>query len=350
MVRQEYITVEQARAAAAQLFAVTPAADTNIFRYWTDYVAEEITSVIGNNFANDLFVYTTLDSDLQDRAAGVVRRRVSASTQNVEQGAVIAMSHGGAIRAMVGGVNYQGSQFNRTTAMRQPGSTFKPIVYLVALENGVTPQTHVNDSPFAIGDYNPRNFNEKYYGDISLATAFARSVNSVPLKLTEQFGLNNVLRMAGRLGVGARLKREYSTVLGASEMTLIDLTTMYDVIWNNGFSVVPYSIEKIQTPQGKVLFARKPSEPSQVLHPITVGFMREMLADVVRSGGTGARANTSNTIGGKTGTSNDFRDAWFVGATQSLTIGVWVGNDNFTPMDRITGGTIPAEIFKDIVQ
>ena len=214
----------------------------------------------------------------------------------------------------------------------------------------MTPDSYVNDSPFAIGDYNPKNYNERYYGDITLATAFAKSVNSVPLKLTETYGIDSVLDMAGRLGVGTKLRREYSTVLGASEMSLVDLTTIYAVIWNDGASVRPYSITKITDPHGNVLYARNPSDALQVLQPQTVEYMTDLLADVVVRG-TGRRANAAGVLGGKTGTSNNNRDAWFVGAVRDLVIGVWVGNDDFTPMSsKITGGTVPAEIFHDIVK
>ncbi|MCL1785865.1 MAG: PBP1A family penicillin-binding protein [Alphaproteobacteria bacterium] len=351
MVRQNYISIEQARDAATQLFAVTPMPDTNIFRYWTDYVTEEVQSHLGENIASDLLVYTTLDSDLHERAAFALRRRVtSAAARNAGQGAVLAMTRAGAIRAMVGGIDYQGSQFNRTLAMRQPGSTFKLVAYLVALEGGMTPGDIVNDSPFSIAGYNPRNYDEKYYGDITLITAFAKSVNSVPLKLTEKFGLNNIIKMAGRLGAGVKLKREYAAVLGASEMSLVDLTKIYAVVWNNGFAVAPHAVEKVVTPKGKVLYLRSASEPARLLQKRTIGYIMEMLGAVVRPGGTGTRARTPHTIGGKTGTSSEYRDAWFVGATNALVVGVWVGNDNFTPMNNVTGGTIPAEIFKDIVE
>ncbi len=343
MVRQGYIDINTARAAAKQLGPATPAPDTNIYRYWTDFVMDEVESRIGT-LKSDLMVYTTMDMKLQEQIAAALRGRA------IEyQGAAIAMNTDGALRAMVGGTDYQTSQFNRATTMRQPGSSFKPVVYLVALENGMTPESYVNDSPFAIGDYNPKNYNEKYYGDISLATAFAKSVNSVPLKLTELYGIDSVLNMAGRLGVGTKLRREYSTVLGASEMSLVDLTTIYAVIWNNGASVRPYSITKITDAMGNVLYERNPSDALQILQPQTVEYMTELLADVVVRG-TGRRANAPGVLGGKTGTSNNNRDAWFVGAANDLVIGIWVGNDDFTPMSsRVTGGTIPAEIFHDIV-
>lgn len=344
MVRQGFITLNQARAAAQSLQPATPSADTNLYRYWTDFVMDELKSRIGE-FESDMYVYTTLDTQLQDDIAAILPSHVGQY-----QGAVVAVEPSGAIRAMSGGTDYQASQFNRATAPRQSGSAFKPVVYLVALENGMTPDTYVNDSPFAIGDYNPKNYNERYYGDITLATAFAKSVNSVPLKLTETYGIDSVLSMAGRLGVGTKLRREYSTVLGASEMSLLDLTNIYAVIWNNGQSVRPYSITKITDMAGNIIYERNPSDPIDVLQPQTVAYMQELLSDVIAVGGTGGRARTDGVLGGKTGTSNENRDAWFVGATHDMIIGVWMGNDDFTPMDsKITGGTKPAEIFRAIV-
>lgn len=345
MVRQGYITLNQARIAARELAPATPAPDTNIYRYWTDFVLDEVKSTIGT-FESDLYVYTTLDKGLQERIADVLPAQVGEN-----QGAVVAMNTDGAVRAMVGGTDYQASQFNRALALRQPGSSFKPVVYLVALENGMTPDMYVNDSPFTIGDYAPQNYNNRYYGDITLATAFAKSVNSVPLKLTHEYGIDSVLNMAGRLGVGNKLRREYSTVLGASELSLLDLTTIYAVIWNDGYSVRPYSITKITDPNGTIIYQRNPSEPLQVLMPQTVEYMTELLADVVAVGGTGHRAMAPGVLGGKTGTSNDNRDAWFVGAWHDLIIGVWMGRDDNTSMSsKITGGTIPATIFHEIVK
>ena len=345
MVRQKYITLDAARAAAAELKPAPGVRDTNIYRYWTDYVTDELESVVGN-LDSDIYVYTTLNRSLQEQVAAVLSRKTGEY-----QGAVLAMSRDGALNAMAGGADYQVSQFNRTLAKRQPGSAFKPVVYLMALENGLTPDSYVNDSPFSVGDYNPKNYNQHYYGDIPLSVAFAKSVNSVPVKLTKIYGIDSVLNMAGRLGVGTKLKREYSTVLGASEMTLLDLTNMYAVIWNDGKSVRPYSITKITRPDGTVLYERNPSEPIQVLQPNTVDAMTELLSDVVAPGGTGHRAYVPGVLGGKTGTSNDNRDAWFIGATGKNIIGVWIGNDDFSPMNsKVTGGTIPAEIFHDIVK
>ena len=345
MVRQGYITLNQARIAARELTPASPAQNTNIYRYWTDFVLEEVKSTIGT-FESDMYVYTTLDMGLQEHIADILPAAV-----DPYQGAVIAMSTDGAVRAMVGGTDYQESQFNRALALRQPGSPFKPVVYLVALENGMTPDAYVNDSPFSVGDYSPQNYNNRYYGDITLATAFAKSVNSVPLKLTETYGIDSVLDMAARLGVGNKLRREYSTVLGASEISLLDLTKIYAVIWNDGQSVRPYTITKITDPRGNIIYERNPSEPMQILMPQTVEYMTQLLSDVVAVGGTGHRAAALGVLGGKTGTSNNNRDAWFVGAWRDLIIGVWMGNDDFTPMSsKITGGTIPATIFHKIVE
>ena len=344
MVRQGYITITQARIAAQSLSSAAPVTDTNMYRYWTDFVMDELKSRIGV-FETDMYVHTTLDTKLQDSIAAILPTKVEKY-----QGAVVAMNPNGAIRAMAGGADYQRSQFNRAISPRQPGSAFKPVVYLVALENGMMPDSYVNDSPFAIGDYNPKNYNERYYGDITLATAFAKSVNSVPLKLTETYGIDSVLDMAGRLGVGTKLRREYSTVLGASEMSLLDLTNIYAVIWNNGYSVRPYSITKITDISGRTIYERNPSDPITILQPHTVESMTKLLSDVVALGGTGGRARADGVLGGKTGTSNENRDAWFIGATHDMVIGVWMGNDDYTPMDsKMTGGTIPAEIFREIV-
>ena len=344
MVKQGYIPLETAQRAARELKATTIKQDKNIYRYWTDFVMDEIESRIGN-IDRDLYVYTTMDTKLQARVAATLSANIGEY-----QGAIIAIARDGAIQSMVGGDDYQVSQFNRVLALRQPGSSFKPVVYLVALENGMTPDSYVNDSQFAIGDYNPKNYNDKYYGDITLATAFAKSVNSVPLKLTKQYGIDSVLNMASRLGVGHKLKREYSTVLGASEMSLLDLTTIYSVIWNDGQSVHPYSITKIKDANGNIVYERNPSDEIQILSETTVEYMKQLLYDVVVNG-TGKRAYTPNVFGGKTGTSNNNRDAWFVGATSDYVMGVWVGKDDFTPMSsKITGGTLPATIFHEVVK
>lgn len=344
MVKQGYIPLETAQRAARELKATTIKQDKNIYRYWTDFVMDEIESRIGN-IDKDLYVYTTMDTKLQARIAASLSANIGEY-----QGAIIAISRDGAIQSMVGGDDYQVSQFNRVLALRQPGSSFKPVVYLVALENGMTPDSYVNDSQFAIGDYNPKNYDDKYYGDITLATAFAKSVNSVPLKLTKQYGIDSVLNMASRLGVGHKLKREYSTVLGASEMSLLDLTTIYSVIWNDGQSVHPYSITKIKDANGNIVYERNPSDEIQILSETTVEYMKQLLYDVVVNG-TGKRAYTPNVFGGKTGTSNNNRDAWFVGATSDYVMGVWVGKDDFTPMSsKITGGTLPATIFHEVVK
>ena len=319
MARQKYITMAEAEAAIKNLKPASKTADKNMYRYWTDFVRDEVESRLGE-INEDLYVFTTLDTKLQKQVAASLSAHVGEY-----QGATVAIARDGGILTMIGGDNYQVSQFNRATALRQPGSAFKPVVYLVALEHGMTPESYVNDSPFSIGDYNPKNYDERYYGGITLATAFAKSVNSVPLKLTKEYGIDEVLNMASRLGVGANLKREYSTVLGASEMSLVDLTTIYSVIWNDGKSVHPFAITKIKNAAGTVLYSRDPSESITILQPQTVEYMQQLLYEVVTKG-TGKRAYTPDVLGGKTGTSNDNRDAWFIGATKDYVMGVWVGH------------------------
>lgn len=343
MAKQGYISLKEAQFATKQLKPVSATKDKNIYRYWTDFVIDEVESRIGD-INEDLYVYTTIDTKLQSQVANVLSANIGDY-----QGAIVAIARDGAIQSMVGGDDYRISQFNRVLAPRQPGSAFKPVVYLVALENGMTPESYVNDSPFSIGDYNPKNYNEHYYGGIDLATAFAKSVNSVPLKLTKEYGIDTVLNMAARLGVGGKLRREYSTVLGASEMSLLDLTTIYSVIWNDGKSVHPYSIYKIQDANGNSVYERNPSDEMTILQPQTIEYMKQLLYEVVTKG-TGKRAYTPKVFGGKTGTSNDNRDAWFIGATSDYVMGVWIGKDDNTPMsNKIVGGTLPAIIFHDIV-
>lgn len=345
MVKQQYITLTDARKANKELKPAKKNTEINNYRYWTDFVNEELNSRI-DNINTDIYIYTTLDPNLQKKANIAI-----SNNTGKYQGAGIILAKDGAILSMVGGVNYQKSQFNRCLSKRQPGSIFKPVVYLVALENGMKSTDIVNDSPITIGDYNPKNYNKRYYGNIPLSVAFAKSVNSVPLKLAKEFGIDTVIDMASRLGVGENLRKEYSTILGASEMSLLDLTTIYSVIWNNGNSVKPYSITKITDSKGKILFQRNPSDKIRLLNETTIKNMTKMLSDVIKSDGTGYKAATIGVIGGKTGTSNNNRDAWFIGATNSINVGIWIGNDDFSSMDsKITGGTIPAKIFQEIVK
>lgn len=345
MVKQKYITLSEAKKANKELKPAKKNTESNNYRYWTDFVNDELNSTL-DEVNTDIYIHTTLDPNLQKK----VNKAIS-SNAGKHQGAGIILSKDGAILSMVGGVNYQKSQFNRCLSKRQPGSIFKPVVYLVALENGMKSTDIVNDSPITIGDYNPKNYNKRYYGNIPLSVAFAKSVNSVPLKLAKEFGIDSVIDMASRLGVGENLRKEYSTILGASEMSLLDLITIYSVIWNNGNSVKPYSITKITDSKGKILFQRNPSDKIRLLNETTVRNMKEMLLDVIKSYGTGYKAATIGVIGGKTGTSNNNRDAWFIGATNSINVGIWIGNDDFSSMDsKITGGTIPAKIFQEIVK
>ncbi len=352
MLKEKYISESDYNKAILDLLKpIYKRPDSNVHRYFTDYVYDDLISRIGKIPDTDVIVWTTLDSKMQRKIDSVINNKIKESKdKNVSQSAVVAMNKNGAISAMVGGVDYQKSQFNRVLALRQPGSLFKVLVYLLAFENGYNPDDLVIDEPYSVEDYSPRNYNNKYYGEIKLKEAFARSVNSVPLKLAEEFGIGKVLKMAARFGVGTDIKREYATILGSSEMTLLDLTKMYAILANHGYDVRPYAIEKVMTEDGKIIYENISEKKDKIYDESVDKNVSLLLGEVVNAPyGTGKRAKVDGILGGKTGTSTDNRDAWFVGFTNDLVMGVWVGNDSNEPMNNITGGGLPAMIFSDIL-
>ncbi len=264
----------------------------------------------------------------------------------VSEGALVAMSPDGAVRAMVGGRDYEETQFNRATqALRQPGSSFKPFVYLAALEHGVRPGDHFNDHRIRIGKWEPHNFENKYLGDVTVAEAVAESLNSVAAQVIERAGVDNVIEAAHRLGIASNLSRDDSLALGTSVVTLIDLTTAYCAFASGGIGAWPYGIGEIRDPQGKVLWHRSGEGPGRVIDPGIAGEMNELLSGVIAHG-TGKAAQLDRPVAGKTGTTQDFHDALFVGFTADLVTGVWFGNDDNSPMKNVTGGTLPARTWK----
>ena len=251
---------------------------------------------------------------------------------------------------MVGGRSFQQSQFNRAVkAQRQPGSAFKPVVYLTAVEQGATPETMVLDMPVNIGGWSPRNEGGQHRGSISLRQALTHSVNTVAARLQQDAGTSRVIATARRLGIRSELRPGPSLALGASEVTLMELTGAYGVFASGGLAVEPHAIRNVRTGGRDVLFARPTARPRLIVAPDHVGAMSSMLNSAMISG-TGRRAALPKfPAAGKTGTTQDFRDAWFVGYTAHLVGGVWVGNDGGEPMNRVTGGSLSASIWRDVM-
>ena len=267
------------------------------------------------------------------------------------QAAMVVLDGTGAVRALVGGRSYEKSQFNRAVdARRQPGSTFKPFVYLTAIEKeGLRPDTIRIDQPVTFGDWSPKNSHEGYKGPVTLKTALSLSINTVAAQLADEVGPEAVVETAKRMGINSPLAPNPSIALGTSEVTLLEMTGAYAPFANGGFAVMPYVIQNIHTVDGKELFNRTGSGLGRVASLESVAMMNYMLQATVDSG-TGTKAALAGwPAGGKTGTSQDYRDAWFVGYTANLTAGVWVGNDSNAPMKRVFGGTLPATIWSNFM-
>ena len=330
-----------ARAPAATLSAA----------YFSDWVLEEVTAFVGRS-GRDITVTTTLDPDLQRTAERVL---VGALAQHgdrldIGQGALVALAPDGAVRALVGGRDHTASQFNRATqARRQPGSAFKPFVYLAGLEAGLEPDDTMVDSPVVVDGWRPRNYSGRHAGEISLQQALARSINTVAVKVAERAGREQVIEVAYRLGITSELHDHPSIALGTAEVSLLELSAAYAPFANGGQAVLPYAIVQIRGADGEVLYQRAGSGLGRVVEPALADKMTAMLAAVL-DGGTGRAAKLGRPAAGKTGTSQDFRDAWFVGYTPSLIAGVWFGNDDATPMRRVTGGGLPAVVWRDFMR
>ncbi len=328
-----------------------PAQDERkIARYFVDWIMDQVEGAVGRD-AGDLIIHTTLDPSLQLAAEAEVRATLdkSGEASHVSQAAALVMTPSGAIRAMVGGRNYADSQFNRAVqAQRQPGSSFKPIMYLAAVESGIGPEQVFDDHPINIGGWSPENFDQKYRGRMTLREAVAESINTVAVQVAQTIGVPKILNVARRLGLTTQLTPNLSIALGTGEVTLIELTSAYAALANGGDGVWAYGIDEIDTPQGERLYKRQGSGPGKVIELSDVATMNSLLSGVVQHG-TGTAANIGRPIAGKTGTSGDFRDAWFMGYSADLVGGVWMGNDDFQPMKRVTGGGLPARLWHNIM-
>jgi penicillin-binding protein 1A len=344
------ISAEQAAAARKQPVRLrVPPDNPPGTNYFVDMLAGDLKQLVGSPTA-DLNLRTTLDLNLQSIAENVIAHRLQLEgrRKKVSQAALVAMASDGAILAMVGGANYNESQFNRATqARRQPGSLFKIFVYLTALEKGLSPDMVAVDRPVTIGNWEPENYSGRFRGPVTLRAAFAHSINSVAVQLAEVVGIPAVIETAHRLGVQSQLPAVPSLALGSGEVTLMEMTRAFAAIAANTESVEPYAIRSIQ--RGDQLLYSRPAPPLQpARNQAARAAMRDLLAGVVREG-TGRAARLDGSVAGKTGTSQEHRDAWFIGFTHDLVVGVWVGNDDNSPTRSVTGGDIPARIFSEFV-
>jgi penicillin-binding protein 1A len=334
-----------AKAAPAELAAPRTRAGTG---YFADWVLAE-SQLYADAEEPRLVVRTTLDRDLQRAAEDAVQAAFAdaGAARGIEQVALVAMTPDGRVRAMLGGRDYPASQFNRATqAERQPGSAFKLFVYLAALEAGLRPEDRISAAPIQVDGWAPRNLEDAYPADISLLDSLAGSINTAAVRLGEQIGRQRVIRLAERLGITSPLRDEPSLSLGSSEVRLLELTGAYASVANGGYLVWPEGIETIAGAE-RTLYQRRPvDEP--VLEPGVVRAMTAML-ETTLDRGTGRQASLRRFVAGKTGTSSEYRDAWFVGFTETLVVGVWVGNDDGSPMPRVTGGGLPARIFREFI-
>ena len=317
-------------------------------RYFTDWLADQVSGYVGY-IDRDLVVRTTLDPRLQRAAEAAIVDTLNREGEksDAEQAALVALSPDGAVRVMVGGKDYAQSQFNRAAlALRQPGSSFKAFVYLAAMEQGLRADDRISDAAVTIGDWSPRNYEgDAGRGEITLRDAFARSVNTAAVRVAQRAGLDRVMASARRAGIVSPMRRDLTTTLGASEVTLLELTGAYAPFANGGIAVEPYAISEIRDANERIVYRRTGSGAERVISRGALAAMSELLRAVIDRG-TGRAAALDRPAGGKTGTSQDYRDAWFIGFTADLVAGVWFGNDDASPMNKVTGGSLPARTWK----
>jgi penicillin-binding protein 1A len=315
--------------------------------YDADWVMDAVNDLIGK-FDSDIVVDTTIDPALQNAAehALVDTLNQKGDRLNIGEGALVAMTPDGVVRALVGGRDYGASQFNRAAdAKRQPGSAFKPFVYLTALEHGLTPDTVREDAPIAVRGWRPENYERQYLGPVTLRQALAESLNTVSVRLTLEVTPQAVVRTAYRLGIVSMLEPNASIALGTSEVSPLELVSAYATFANGGLAVSPHVVERIRTADGKTLYDRSQQPLGRIVDARYVGMMNTMMHETLISGTARAASLPGWQAAGKTGTSQDFRDAWFIGYTSRLIAGIWLGNDDNTPTKHAVGGGVPVEIW-----
>jgi len=352
MARQGLVTVdemEQAIAELATLVATPPVSRAG--GYYVDWILAEAAELSGI-VDGSLSVTATLDPVLQVSAEQVVTDIMDGAGRaaGATQAAVIVMTPEGHVRAMVGGVDYRESQFNRATrALRQPGSVFKLPVYLAAISLGLGPDSIISDGPIEIDGWSPQNYSGRFHGNVTLTQAFANSLNAATVRLADTVGIENVIAIARQLGIEGPLTETPSLALGTSEVTLLDMTEAYASILAGRLPVRATGIASLTVGEGATVLTIQTSAPDAVEMTHSRQSMMEMLRAVVTSG-TGQGALLEGFSAGKTGTSQENRDAWFIGFSETLVIGVWVGNDDASPMTGVTGGGIPVDIWRGVMQ
>jgi penicillin-binding protein 1A len=351
MVETGAVSREQAEAARQQPVSLrVPPDNPPGTNYFVDVLGSDVKRLVDSAASTDLTVRSTLDLDLQGIAEGVIARRLKAEgrAKKVSQAALVALGPDGAILAMVGGRDYNESQFNRAVqAKRQPGSLFKVFVYLAAFQKGLDPQMTAVDRPVQIGDWAPENYGGRFRGQMTLRSAFAHSINSVAVQVADAIGIQAVIDTAHKLGVQSELPAVPSLALGAGEVTLLEMTRAFAAIAADAESVEPYAIRAVRNGD-RVLFTRQKSQLQPAGNPAARAAIHDLLASVVREG-TGRAARINGPVEGKTGTSQNHKDAWFIGFTNDIVVGVWVGNDDNTPTRGVTGGDLPARIWNEFL-
>ncbi len=353
MVNAGYITQKQAdKAKRSKHRVITQARPHRRARYFADWIMDQVIDYVGP-VNKDMTIITTLDMGLQKIAETELRDILdkNGKKRHVGQGAVIALSPDGAVRAMVGGKNYAQSQFNRATqAQRQPGSSFKPFVFLAGVEQGLKAESIFNDKPVSIKGWKPRNYSGTYRGQVTMQDALAHSINTVSAQIGQKVGFSKVAATAHRLGITSDLQAQPALSLGASEVNLLELTAAYGPFANGGYGVFPYGIEMIKEADGRILYQRSGGGAGRIVSEESIAEMNKMLKAVMTSG-SGKKANLpQRSVAGKSGTSQSFRDAWFMGYSADLVLGVWMGNDNEKPMKKVSGGSLPALLWGHIMQ
>ncbi len=351
MREEGYITDAEIKTAMSQSPARAKSYWSGAEHYAADMVMAQLPGMIGD-IKEDLVIDTTIDLDLEKKADEAISKILDkdGAKSNASQAALVSIDGTGAIRALVGGRDYAESQFDRASkARRQPGSAFKPFVYAAALEAGRSPLSLRNDAPVRIGKWTPENYDQKYRGEVTLASAFAESLNTIAAQLVMEVGPDEVVKLARRLGIESDLQANASIALGTSEVTLVELTSAYAPFMNGGYKATPHIIRRISTAEGKVLYENTYDNPPRVLEPNIVSMMNGMMMRVI-SEGTGKNARIPGwSAAGKTGTTQSFRDALFVGYTSNLTTGVWFGNDDGKSMKKVTGGGLPARAWSQFM-